>query len=186
MTVVVITPPEPFLDLDLAKLHLRELSNDNDDLIEIYIAAACGNIDGPDGWLGRAIGEQTLRAYFDSFEADLLPLEPGPLLTIASVKYDDADGSEQTVDSDLYTLDPAGVLLVDGETWPTALSRQGSVRVQYTAGYAAVPGPITAGALLMVGDLYANRETSTVGVASAIPMSATVENLLAPYRVLRV
>src|SRR5579875_4153338 len=67
MFVAVITPPEPLVELDLAKQHLRVDDGDSDDLINAYIAAAQANIDGPGGWLGRAIGLQTLEVRLDSF-----------------------------------------------------------------------------------------------------------------------
>lgn len=183
MRVVVVTPPDPFIDLDQAKSHLRVDGTDDDALIEAYIAAACGHIDGPHTWFGRAVGEQTLRATFSEFESDLLELPAPPLLTITSIKYDDIDGVEQTVSSSLYTLDPDGALLAYGGTWPTARDRAGSIRVVYTAGYEAIPAPIQAAALLMIGDLYQNRETTVPGAVNAVPMSATVENLLSPFRI---
>jgi hypothetical protein len=43
------------------------------------------------------------------------------------------------------------------------------------------PADLVAAVLLMVGDLYANRETVGPGV-SAITPSLTVSNLLAPFR----
>lgn len=46
-----------------------------------------------------------------------------------------------------------------------------------------MPAPIRAAILLMVGDLYRNRDTTAVGTISKIDMSTTVENLLAPFRV---
>jgi hypothetical protein len=55
--------------------------------------------------------------------------------------------------------------------------------VRYRAGYDPVPAAIISAVLLMVGDLYANRETASEGLKSEIQMSATVQNLLAPYRV---
>ena len=55
--------------------------------------------------------------------------------------------------------------------------------VTFKAGYASVPAPLVSAILLMVGDLYANRETAVTGtVAFALPMSTTVQALIAPYR----
>jgi hypothetical protein len=48
---------------------------------------------------------------------------------------------------------------------------------------AAVPAPIKAAVLLMVGDLYENRETVAEGAPAPVEMSMTVERLLSPYRV---
>ncbi len=52
--------------------------------------------------------------------------------------------------------------------------------------YYTVPEPtpkgVQAAVLLMVGDLYAKRETGVVGTVSAeVKTSLTVENLLAPF-----
>ena len=194
MRVVVVTPPAAFVSLATAKAHLRVEHGDDDVMIGAYVDAACANLDGPGAWLGRAIGVQTLRAEFDGFEACLLPLPYPPLIDLTAVAYDDADGVAHTVSSADYSLDPRGALRAYDATWPTARCWPGSVRVTYRAGYvrdaaadplvAAVPAPIVAAVLLMVGDLYANRETVVMGASVAsVPMSTTVENLLNPYRV---
>ncbi|MFN3584840.1 head-tail connector protein [Phenylobacterium sp.] len=184
MIVSVVTAPQPVVELVEAKDHLRVDHDDSDDLIAAYVQAATAHIDGPDGWLGRALGVQTLEARLDAFPCgELIALPYRPLTEIVSIKYDDGDGAERTVDADLYTLDPAGALLAYGAAWPVARTRRGAVRVRYVAGYAnGIPAPIKAAILLMVGDLFANRET--VGAAAArIQMTTTVESLLAPFRV---
>jgi uncharacterized phage protein (predicted DNA packaging) len=45
-----------------------------------------------------------------------------------------------------------------------------------------VPADVAAAVLLMVGDLYANRETVAAGAVQAIPMSTTVGALLSAFR----
>lgn len=180
----VITPPKPAVTLERAKAHLVVEHDDDDGLIEAYVAAATGTLDGPDGWLGRALGVQTLEARFDAFPCeDLMRLPYAPIVAIEAIKYDDADGVEQTlVDPTHYGLWDDGALLAWSASWPTARSRRGAVRIRYTAGYAALPAPIEAAILLMTGDLYANRETVKVGQIGKVPMSMTVENLLSTYR----
>lgn len=185
MSARVITPPAAVVDLDTAKAHLNVEHPDHDHLIELYVQAATATIDGPGGWLGRALGVQTLEARFDAFACELVKLPCPPLISIGSVAYDDGDGVEQTLDEDQYTLDPEGLLLAYEASWPNTRTQRGAVRVTYDAGYEdGIPGPITAAILLMTGDLYANRETAVVGtVAAKVPMSTTVENLLSPFRV---
>lgn len=184
MTVAVITPPTAVLPLDIAKRHLRvEPDNLDDDLlIQAYAAAAQSHIDGPGGWLGRAIGVQTLEASFDRFSCDFIRLPCPPITEIVSVKYDDTDEAEQTLAPSAYQLDPEGVLRIGADPWPSAYRRRGSVRVRYEAGYAITPPAITAALLLMIGDLFAARESFAVGSVAAVPMSTTVEALLGPYR----
>jgi uncharacterized phiE125 gp8 family phage protein len=184
MRVFVVTPPQAVITTDEAKAHLKVLEDDEDALIDSFVAAATAHLDGPSGWLGRAIGLQTLEARFDSFECGALSLPFPPLAELISVKYLDNAAVEQTVDLALCEMMGQLLVPVDGQTWPSPLRRREAVRIRYQAGYQVVPAPIRAAILLMVGDLYANRET-TIGSSNSVevPMSTTVENLLGLYRV---
>lgn len=199
MGVVVISPPEPLVDLALAKKHLRveEDETGDDALIAAYIAAASSHIDGPGGWLGRAIGPQTLelrRSAFADGDGSDIALPYSPVIDVLSVRYLDDAGVLQTVDPAAYEVTRGNVLAPTfNSVWPVARRAADTVRIHYRAGYvedpeadpliAAVPPAITAAVLLMVGDLYANRETGVVGTVSAdVKMSTTVDALLAPYR----
>lgn len=187
MRVLVVTPPEPVIALEEAKQHLRVRGGAEDALIAAYVAAATGHIDGPDGWLGRAIGVQTLEARFGWHEVgyDFLTLPYPPMLELVSINYLDAAGAERAVA--LGDITAMGATLAWGATAPWvggSLNRE-AVRVRYRAGYETLPPAIRAAILLMVGDLYENRETVALGSSSAIPMSTTIERLLAPFRVWR-
>lgn len=186
MRVVVVTPPTPVVSLDEAKLHLRVDTSDEDDLIFGMVAAATAHIDGPSGWLGRAIGVQTLTAHFDNFGCGGLILPFPPIVCVTSVQYLASPGVEQTVDAALYETMGGTLVPKHGQTWPASLWRREAVRVTYQAGYAEAPAPIRAAILLMVGDLFRNRETVALGtIAPPIAMSMTVEALLQPYRMFR-
>lgn len=187
MRTVVITPPEPVVTWEDADQHLK-LSGDTSQQVEVeaMIAAATANLDGPDGWLGRAIGLQTIEARFDRFDPCGIALPYPPIVSIESVKYLDATNVEQTLDSAQYELFGTRLAPAFQCSWPTPLRHEETVRVRYTAGYETVPFPIRAAILLMVGDLYRFRETALDGRATGIvsvPMSTTVERLLGPYRV---
>lgn len=185
MRVVVVTPPAPFVPLEEAKAHLLVEHALDDVLIRAYIAAACEALDGPDGWLQRAVGQQALRLHltgFPSLRAGLT-LPCGPILAIKSVAYADEAGDDQTLTPIL-----AGDVIhpPSGSDWPRVADAPEPVAIEYAAGYEAgrIPAPIKAAALLMVGDLYSNRETVS-DRASAVPMSATVKSLLSTYRIWR-
>lgn len=182
MTVLVVTPPEALVSLEDAKAHLRVDHDDEDTLIEAYIAAASAHIDGPGGWLGRSIGTQTLELRRDAF-CDLITLPNGPVASITSVKYLDDDGAEQTLASGGYQLEGDVLGLAYNQTWPSLRGDRGGVRIRYVAGSETIPSAIFAAVLLMVGDLYANRETERAEGSSAIQMSTTVEALLGPFRI---
>lgn len=188
MSVVVVTPPVPAISRGLVNAHLRlevGVVHDDDALIDAYVAAAVAHIDGPAGWLGRSIWTQTLELRQNVF-CGPIRLPYGPVQSVTSVKYVDSAGVEQTLDEAGYVLLTDGVVnLAHNASWPSHRGDAEGVRVRYVAGYETLPPAILSAVLLMVGDMYANRET--VGeVTSAVQMSTTVENLLAPFRNWRV
>jgi uncharacterized phiE125 gp8 family phage protein len=181
MRVVVVTPPAPVVSLEEAKAHLRVTAADEDGLITSLVAAATGHIDGPDGYLGRAIGVQTLEARCSVFR-DSMPLPYPPIIDIVSVKHLNAEGAEVTVLASEYEVRGRLIGSAFGKRWPSVGLHDEAVRIRYRAGYQTLPAAIRAAILLMVGDLYRNRET-TGAQGAKIDMSATVENLLAPFQV---
>lgn len=185
MRVLVINPPDPIVSLADAKAHLSVDHDHEDALIEALVAAAIGHIDGPDGWLGRAIGVQTLELRRCGFPG-CIDLPYPPVLSVSTIVYDDADGIEQSVDDTVFRVYGPMVELAPGASWPATESTSESVRVTYEAGYEEVPAPIKQAVLLMVGDMFKHRESTQIGAISSVPMSMTVDRLLAPYRVWRV
>lgn len=193
MRVRVVIPPPAIVAWEEADAHLRlDGDTSQQDLVESLIAAATSSIDGPTGWLGRALGPQTLEARCEAFWCDDFQLPYPPIFAVDSIQYLDIVGALQTVDPAGYELVDREVVPIYGTRWPTARNSAGSVRMRYKAGYPvsandltpAVPEAVKRAILLMVGDLYRFRETVVVGtIAADVPMSATVENLLAPYRV---
>lgn len=184
--VVVIEPPQPVVKLDEAKAHLKRDGDDDDALITAMIAAATGHIDGPDGWLGRAIGVQTLEATLDGFVYDPIALPYRPVIDIVGIRYEDVSGVWRDLASDVYDLRGDSIGTAWGKSWPGTRAYRGasqSVRIRYRAGYETLPPSIRAAILLMTGDLYRNRDTTAAAGTVAIPMSTTVETLLAPFRV---
>lgn len=185
MRVVVVGGPVSALHLDEVKQHLTVEHDEDDALIAGMAEAATAHIDGPDGWLGRAIGEQSLEAYLEAPTFDrVICLPYPPVIAVTSIEARRADGWE-LIPADHYEVRGAEVWRAGSIAWPRWVDDPEAVRVRYTAGYSALPAPIRAALLLMVGDLYQNRETVTEGAVAQIPMSTTVARLLAPYRVWR-
>ena len=222
MSVRVITPPAPFVGLDLAKRHLRVDHADDDLLITLQIAAACATIDGPGGWLGRAIGVQQLELRRDGFDVAgwgwsggyaweggwnwaawpfaRIALPYPPFVSVQSITYEDGLGADQVLTPAGWAASDEGVEPAFGLSWPSGRVAANAVRVAYTAGYPdrpppagaadgtaptpTVPAPIVAAALLVVGDLYANREAVVIDAARVtVVENPTAANLLAPYRI---
>lgn len=184
-----ITP----VSLTEAKAQLDIGYTDKDALITALIQAATGYLDGWTGILGRCLVEQTWRQDFDRF-AYCLRLPLSPVIDIASVKYDDAAGDEQTIAAENYSLlnDDLGpyVKFIDTFSFPDIHDEWPAVRVTYDAGYesegstSTVPAPIKQAILLLVRHWFDNPTAVVVGVtAQAVPMS--VDALIAPFRRVR-
>ena len=200
MRVVVVTPPAPVVTWEEAEQHLR-LDGDVEQkpMVERLIAAATAHVDGPQGWLGRALGLQTLETFLPAFGVTSILLPYPPAVDIVSLDY--VDGADETFAMVASDYELRGPMLRPAwpKSWPSAQWRGGdgeTVRIRYRAGYAVdpdadpivsnVPEPIKAAILLMVGDLWHARATIATGAAMAmVPMSATVEHLLQPFRVYR-
>lgn len=186
--VVVVEPPEPAVTLAEAKAHLRVDTSGEDAYIEGLIAAAQGWIDGPEGWLGRAIGVQTLEVRMSGFPGGVIALPYRPAIETTRIAYVDGDGEAAILDPEQYETVGYMVRPVFGASWPSA----GEVRVRYRAGYDGrvheeggtgdAPPGIKHAILLLVGQWYAAREAVSVGAAVS-EMPFAVEALLAPHRV---
>ena len=162
MRVVVTTPPASTpVSLAQAKAQCRATGFDDDDtLISGLINTATQWIDGPAGWLGRCLVQQSLELRLDAFwpppgefqhllmhpwEAGRIFLPYGPLISVDSISYVDPNGDTQTMDSSTWLA--TGIGTVDGAVepawnsyWPLTRWQREGIRIGYTAGYAAPSG----------------------------------------------
>ena len=146
-----------------AKVHLKVDTADEDALIEVYIKAAT---ESAEQITGRAIMPQTWELTEEAFPA-VIQLTRIPVASVASLKYFDTDGVQQTLNNTLYQLDnfddfsSAKVVPAYGSAWPSTRLVPNAVSLRYVAGYATaadVPSSIKDWIYLQVGAMYANRE----------------------------
>src|SRR6185436_3596478 len=102
----------------------------------------------------------------DRFPAGSLLLPYPPLQSIDNLTYVDGGGSLRTLDAAAYLVrtaeTPGEVVPAYGTAWPAARPQPDAVTIEFTCGYGApdaVPEAIRRAVLLVVGTLYANRET---------------------------
>jgi uncharacterized phiE125 gp8 family phage protein len=181
----IVAPAETPVTLAEAKAHLRMIHANDDAIITLYLEAAVANLDGKAGLLGRSLVTQTWELVYDTFPCGPIELPLGPLQSIVSVKYFDVDGAEQTLDPAGYAVDTASDpgWLSPVDSWPATYAMVNAVVIRFVAGYGAataVPAAIKAGILLMVADMYENREASVIGVTRVD--NPAVDRLLFPYR----
>lgn len=167
-----------------AKLQAKIDSTADDSLIAIYVAAARQWVEQMTGY---GIGAQTWD-YQQETWADEWYLPVAPLTSVASVKYFDASGVEQTLSASVYRVDlasePGRIELVSGQTWPVLETGRGlPITIRYTAGFtsANVPTPLVQAILILAGHFYDQRAAVEMGtIATKVPFG--VESLIATYR----
>jgi uncharacterized phiE125 gp8 family phage protein len=188
---LVTAPADPAITLDDVKLDLRigtDVDEVEDDLLERFISAATGLIDGRDGWLGRALITQEWALILDCFPScDKINIPLPPLQSVESVVYIDADGEEQTLDEDEYRVvnstEPGFIEAVN--SWPQTKDVAAAVTISFIAGYGDadtdIPETIKQWLRACVGEFYMNREISVLGVS--IAQVPHYQNMLENFRV---
>lgn len=185
MGLSIVTPPtaEP-VTLAEAKAQCRVKHSDEDALIQQLTVAATRHIERT---LSLALMARTYRLTLDQF-ADSIELPRGPVQSVTSVEYLDADGVSQALPSNYYSTDlvsPSAWLVRNRDSsWPTVLDGVNAVSVTYIAGFDELPAEyadLKHAILLLIGHWYANREAVNVGTSvTELPMA--VDALIQPYR----
>lgn len=197
MLIQTGTPASEPITLAEARVHLRLDSTAEDALVTAWITAARQDVEAA---TGRVLIRQDWEMWLPCFPKCREPIEIPypPLVQVTSVKTADADGVLTTMAAADYQVEapsgdrcqPARVYPAAGAVWPyTITGVRGAVRVAFQAGYvsaSAVPQPLRSAILLLVGDLYENREAGILtrgATPQALSENPTVARLIAPYRV---
>lgn len=174
------------ITLDEAKRHLRleGVIDDEDDLISSMITAAREMAEGK---LNRTLVRRVREVAACSWGT--ITMRKPPFVQLESVSYFDADGQSFDVDAaDLSVSsirEPATVSLRYGFSAPQLARQDEAIIVRYTAGYAPgeVPRMIVQWMLLVIGALYAHRESFVAGVSVTMIPEEFNKWLLQPYMV---
>ena len=188
MPIKVITAPtyEPISAADVAEyIRVDDLAQD-ELLLEGMITAARQYLEQ---YLSRPIATQTLEEALTGW-ANPIVLDSS-LQSVTSIKYLDLNGVEQTLASNQYLVDtysePAQITPAYNVEFPELYAVPNNVKVRYVAGYTSggspdlnpMPKPLRFAMMLIIGDLYANREA---GGDKAYQINPTVQSLLQFYR----
>ena len=196
MDLTLTTPPAVTpVSLAEAKAHLRVTHTDDDAYITALIDAATRHLDGRHGTLNRALITQSWKLKIDRFPVFCghegwpyaIELPFPPLLSVASVKYLDPNGAEQTLANTEYTVETSQfvgrILIGYGKSWPAIQCVPGAVRIDFTAGFGPastdVPMPIRQAMLMFIAHLYEIRSIDA-------DMPRAIDALVAPYRLRKI
>lgn len=170
--VITDADAEPLL-LAEVKAHLRVDVTDDDALITALIPAAR---EFAEHYTGRSLVVRTLEMALHFFPEYHIDLDASPVTSVVSIKYTDMAGNEQTVPDTDYTLSPYGearrISLGYLKQWPVTQDVPDAVRIQYVAGFAALPAAARSAMLLLIGHLYQNRQEVSATKLTEVPMGA--------------
>ena len=185
--VLLEAPAAPVVSLDEAQAHLRSENAEESALLVSMVEAATAQAEA---YCRRRFVTQRWRATFDRFPDGALVLPHPPLASVEALTYVDSAGAVQTLAPADYVVRaaeiPGEVVPAYGTSWPATREAPDAVAIEFTCGHGDpdnVPAAIKRAVLLLVGTLYANRETVAPTTMQAIPHTA--EWLLGPFRVLR-
>lgn len=177
-----VTEPDYLVTLAEAKASLRVDFTAEDSFISDCIGFAQQYIEQETNlWLG----EQTWDLLFDSFQDERracrergeLVLPVSPLISVASIKYLDLNGVEQTLASNKYRVARglhSRVTPAYGESWPDTLDVNHAVTIRVTGGYKLEPNltngekrfprELKKALLVLVGQFYEHRTAVYTGL----------------------
>jgi uncharacterized phiE125 gp8 family phage protein len=191
MALKVITAPaaEPVTAADIySKIGLK-----SGDVVEADITMMIATArQWAEEYTARAFVNRTLELALDEFPQREIELPTPPVTSITSIKYLDAGGTEQTMDSADFVLDDYGMvnwlLPAYATEWPNTLDSANAVKVRYVAGYGAdgtsVPAAIKQAIVLIVGQAFRATPGMESGLYPAMIPNAAKE-LLSHYRIVK-
>lgn len=175
---------DPVIALTYAKTHLRVTHNAEDTLISRLVQAATEHAEV---FQLRTLLERSWRLTLPRFPqgSPVIRLPRPPVQSITSIVYTDPDGNEQTMPGSQYRLLDDGRIYLAVDAWPSTASVADAVQITYVAGYddeGDLPAATCAAILLLVGNLYENREAALVSTGPAFKLPLGAETLLWPHR----
>jgi len=181
--ILTVPPAELPVSAVLCKKHAVVDYDDDDLLIDGYIHAACGLLDGFRGHLGRCIVNQTWQVEKSCFDREwLLPV---PDVSAVAIEYTNSAGVTSAVADTEYLISPVSLgtrIRFKSAFEAPGVEADSSIKLAFTAGYGAsadVPWGLKVAMMQLVTHLHDDRSG-----AGGLPQS--VLDLTAPFRWTRV
>lgn len=190
MALICLEAPvlEP-VTLAEAKVHCRIDVDDDDALVASLISTAREHLEQTSRPRVAMTAQRWLYVADEWPTSGTIELRPYPLLSVAEVRYTDADGAETTIASTEYQVDtlstPGRLHMLNG--WPSAtLAPLNGLQIEFTAGYGedvlSPPMALRQAVLLLVGHWYENRELALTTGAIPKELPFAVRTLFRPWR----
>lgn len=184
--VLLQAPASEPVSLAEAKVHLRLLGSDDDQLVASLVTASRRVVEAR---TGLCLIAQEWMCFRDNWPGDgVIALPVAPVLGVEEIGVFGEDDSQAVIDPAHYVVDgaarPARVMLRGSRCWPRPGRAVNGIGIRLLAGFGAnasdVPQPLRQAVLLLVAHFFAQRGDEA-GPALPVGLSA----LLDPYRLVR-
>lgn len=182
---LINAPTEQPVSLDEARTQCRVDGTDSDVLLGVLIKAARQLAESK---TNRGFAPAEWELSLDAFPSAIV-LPVSPVTAIASVKYLDTAGVEQTLPGTAYVADlnsiPARIAPAANASWPATADRTGAVRIRFNAGHAVNDDYIAAAKLWMlmaISTWFSNPEAVVTANIAGLPRTYC-DGLLDEYRI---
>lgn len=187
--LMTITAPSDLpVSLELLKKHLRQTQDLDDELIQLNCLPAATEY--TEQFLSRQLMPQTVELRLDRFPASGFYLMADPIRTVDSVKYDDTENAEQTLDAAAYETDlalmNAFIVPASGYSWPATYSKLNAVRIRMSVGWSdaeSIPHAIKYAISMLAFHLYDNPSATITRRMEVTETPLGYESLLSMYRI---
>lgn len=189
MSSVIVTPPvlEPVTTAEVGS-QLAIGGTDHTARVQRLISLAREYVEN---YTGRALITQTWDYFADSFPKKIV-LPKSPLQSVTTLKYTDTDGTQQTLDPSMYTVntnaDSGYIIPAYNEDWPDTRDVPDALEIRIVCGYGltstTVPDVYRHAMLLLIGNWFENTEETQPFSNNRIAFG--VNALLDQHRVWRV
>ncbi len=176
----------PIVTTAEARNHVNLFSDNSfDTQLTGFIDAAQQTVED---YIGEYMGPTVVDQPFYRFNS-YLPLTHRRIESVTSVTYKAMDGTTKTVPTTTYIFDDSGlkksINIRNGQAWPTDIDINNyryPVNVNYNAEWIGTPTTIKQAILLLVGQMFDNRDNSDYLTNRSINTMGGVESLLRTYR----
>lgn len=175
---VIVQPVEMAVSLTAARNAARVNGTALDGDLESFVRAIT---EKAEHMTGCALITQTHLVALDRFD-DAIQMPAYPVQSVASLKYLDVEGAEQTLDPADYYLDkitkPGYIVPAAGKAWPATFGQINAIKVTVVCGYGDTEESIPYG---FKG--YILAKTQEKFAPAGTPESPFVDRLLDRYKV---
>lgn len=178
--IQTVAPTQEPITLDEAKLFMKVIEDDEDDLINVMIVASREYVEN---YTNRQLMSATFELTNDSIYSGMA-LPKNPVQSITKIEYMDLEGNYQIMsEDDYYSYIENEITKLHIEAMPNYKQDKRAFKITFVSGYLTIPSSIKTYMKMQVSTMYENREQYVIGVSVETNANPMLDKLLDFYRI---